>query len=82
MVHLDQPRLQLCVKHDVEAQDLEAKLILHIFWLTASIEMPKGRVPSEHRFNDDISKCFLKNFDFDSTVFSPLFSDDVMVNLL
>jgi hypothetical protein len=39
VVHFDYPGIQLVVEHDVEAQDLEAELILNVLWLAAAIQM-------------------------------------------
>jgi len=61
MVHLDQPGLQLVIYHDVKAQDLEAKLIFNILWLTAAVEMRKRRMTSYECFDNDLLELFLQD---------------------
>ena len=41
MVHLDEPRLEICVHHDIEAQYLKTELIFDIVRLTTAIQVPQ-----------------------------------------
>jgi hypothetical protein len=63
MVYLDQPRFQSCIEHDVEAQNLETELVLHIIGLARPIEMSKRGLPRYECLNNNILDFILSFLD-------------------
>ena len=54
VVHLDEPRLELLINHDVHAKDLEARRIFEIIRLAGAVGMLKGRLHGDHCLYADV----------------------------
>ena len=54
MVYLNQVWFQVLINHHVEAKDLEAELVLHIFGLAWPVNVPHARLSSNQSFNDQV----------------------------
>lgn len=63
MVYLDEPRFQTLVKHDVEAKDLEAQLVLEIVGLAGAVNLPECGLSRNHGLDDEFINFSLQFFD-------------------
>lgn len=65
MVDLDEPRLQVTVDHDVEAEDVEARLVLYVVWQACAMDLVNYRLTCYHGLHDQIiNVLFEKLFGF------------------
>ena len=81
VIHFDQPRLEVCVHHDVKPKDLEAKLVLNILGLTAPVQMPERGLSCYQSLDDHVSDLHLKVCYSLLSCLSTLFPGDVRVDL-
>ena len=54
LIHLDQGRFELMIKHDVEAENLEALTVLNVVWLARAEQMMHMRLRQTHRLHNDL----------------------------
>lgn len=54
MVHLEQPRLQLPIEHDVETQDFKAGTASVVVWEARSVVVLEGGVGNDQSLDDHI----------------------------
>ena len=81
MVDLDEPWLKINVQHNIEPQDLKAKLVFNVVWLTAPVKMPKRRMSSYQRFDDDVLEALFQDLNLYLAITAALFPYNVMIDL-
>ena len=54
MVHFEQVRLAVPIKHDVEAEDLEAEGVFEVVWLARSERVAEAGQPRSQRLDDKV----------------------------
>ena len=64
MIDLKKPGLQVRVQQNIEAQDLEAKLVLNVVWLARPVQMSNSRLSCNQRLDYYIFYFGLTLIDF------------------
>lgn len=59
LVHLDEPRFAILINQHIEAQDLEAQLVLQIIWLTRLVQMGQTGLRHNQRLYDNFVDLLL-----------------------